>query len=52
MTTLRAKLAVLIAAVIISSIGIITGVLIYILKLPDQRQGIGAMADQSSCWSK
>jgi signal transduction histidine kinase len=44
--TLRAKLAVLIAAVIISSIGIITGVLIYILKLPDQRQGIGAMADQ------
>jgi len=36
----------LIAVVIISVVSIITGVLIYVLKLPDERQGIGPMADQ------
>jgi signal transduction histidine kinase len=45
-TTLRAKLALLIAVVIISVIGIITGLLIYLLKPPDERQAIGPMAEQ------
>jgi signal transduction histidine kinase len=45
-TTLRAKLAMLIAVVMISTISIITGVLIYVLNPPDERQGIGPLADQ------
>jgi signal transduction histidine kinase len=45
-TTLRAKLAVLIAVVMISTISIITGVLIYILNPPDERQRIVPLADQ------
>lgn len=46
MTTLQAKLAVLIAVVIISVVSILTGVLIYLLKPPDERQAIGPLADQ------
>ena len=46
MNTLRAKLAMLIAVVIVSVVGILTGVLVYLLKLPDDRQGIGPLADQ------
>lgn len=46
MTTLRAKLAMLIAVVIISVISILTGVLIYLLGPPDERHAIGPLADQ------
>ena len=46
MNTLRAKLAVLIAVVIISVVGILTAVLIYVLGPPDDRQAIGPLADQ------
>jgi signal transduction histidine kinase len=45
-TTLRAKLAMLIAVVINLVIGVLTGVLIYLLRPPDERQAIGALADQ------
>lgn len=46
MNTLRAKLAVLIAVVIVSMAAILTGVLIYLLKPPDERQAIGPLAEQ------
>jgi signal transduction histidine kinase len=46
LNTLRAKLAMLIAVVIISMVGILTAVLIYLLKPPDMRQAIGPLADQ------
>jgi signal transduction histidine kinase len=45
-TTLRAKLALLIAMAIILVVGIITAVLIYVLRPPDERQAIDPMADQ------
>lgn len=45
MNTLRAKLALLIAAAIISAVGISTGVLVYLLG-PDDRQAIGPLAEQ------
>jgi signal transduction histidine kinase len=45
-TTLRAKLAVLIAVVIISVVGIIIGARVYLLGLPDERQAIGPMVGQ------
>lgn len=45
MTTLRAKLALLIAAAIISAVGISTGALVYLLG-PDERQAIGPLAEQ------
>jgi signal transduction histidine kinase len=44
--TLRAKLAVLIAVVIVSVVGVSTGVLMYLFNPPDERQAIGAMAAQ------
>jgi signal transduction histidine kinase len=44
--TLRAKLAMLIAVAIISSVGILTGVLIYLLGPPDERQAIDPLAEQ------
>ncbi|RKE65892.1 sensor histidine kinase [Pseudorhodoplanes sinuspersici] len=46
MTTLRAKLAMLVAIVIIAMVSIITGVLIYLLRPPNERQAIGPMAEQ------
>lgn len=46
MTSLRAKLAVLIAVVIISVVGILTAMLIYFLRPPGERQAIGPLADQ------
>ena len=46
MNTLRAKLAVLIAVVIVSVVGVSTGVLMYLFNPPDERQAIGAMAAQ------
>jgi signal transduction histidine kinase len=45
-STLRAKLAVLIAVVIISVITALTGVQIYVLKPPDERKVIEPLADQ------
>jgi hypothetical protein len=45
-TTLRAKLAMLIAVAIVSAVGILTAVLIYLLGPPDERQAIGPLADQ------
>lgn len=45
MTTLRAKLAMLIAAAIVSAVGISTGVLVYLLG-PDERQAIGPLTEQ------
>jgi signal transduction histidine kinase len=45
-TTLRAKLAMLIAVVIISMISILTGVLVYLLGPPDERHAISPLADQ------
>jgi signal transduction histidine kinase len=44
--TLRAKLAVLIAVVIISVVGIIIGARVYLLGLPDERQAIGPLVGQ------
>jgi hypothetical protein len=44
--TLRAKLAILIAVVIISVVSILTGVLIYLLGPPGKRQAIGPLTDQ------
>jgi signal transduction histidine kinase len=44
--TLRAKLAMLIAVVIIAVVSIITGVLYYLLRPPDERQAISPMAEQ------
>ncbi|MBN8943823.1 MAG: two-component sensor histidine kinase [Rhizobiales bacterium] len=46
MTTLRAKLAMLIALAIILVVGIITAVLIFVLRPPDEQQAIDPMADQ------
>lgn len=46
MNTLWAKLAVLIAVVIISVVGILTALLFYMLDPPDEQQGIRPMADQ------
>ncbi len=46
MNTLRAKLAMLIAGVIISMVGVLTAVLVYVLRPPDARQAIGPLADQ------
>lgn len=46
MNTLRAKLAILIAVVIISVVGIITGAIVYLLGPPDERQAIGPMVGQ------
>lgn len=46
MTTLRTKLAMLIAIVIIAMVSIITGVLIYLLNPPDDRQAIAPLAEQ------
>lgn len=46
MNTLRAKLAVLIAVVIISVVGIIIGARVYLLGLPDERQAIGPLVGQ------
>lgn len=46
MTTLRAKLAMFIAVVIILVVSIITVVLVYVLRPPDERQAIEPMADQ------
>ncbi|KPG02068.1 histidine kinase [Rhodopseudomonas sp. AAP120] len=46
MNTLRAKLAILIAVVIVSVVSVSTGVLIYLFKPPDERQAIGPMAEQ------
>jgi signal transduction histidine kinase len=44
--SLRAKLAVLIAVVIISMVGVMTAVLVYLLRPPDELQAIGPLADQ------
>jgi hypothetical protein len=44
--TLRAKLAMLIAVVIVSVVTVSTGVLIYLFNPPDERQAIGPMAEQ------
>jgi signal transduction histidine kinase len=44
-TTLRAKLALLIAAAIISVVGILTGVQFYLLG-PEEQQAIGPLAEQ------
>jgi len=44
--TLRAKLAMLIAVVIISVVSVSTGVLMYLFNPPDERQAIGPMAEQ------
>jgi signal transduction histidine kinase len=44
--TLRAKLAMLIAVVIVSVVSVSTGVLMYLFNPPDERQAIGAMAEQ------
>lgn len=46
MTTLRAKLAVLIAAVIITMVTVLTGVLFRIFNPPDERHAIGPLAEQ------
>lgn len=46
MTTLRAKLAVLIAVSIISVVSMVTGVLVYLLRPPDMRQAIEPMVEQ------
>ncbi|MDQ2082746.1 ATP-binding protein [Xanthobacteraceae bacterium Astr-EGSB] len=46
MNTLRAKLAVLIAGVIISVVGVTIGARVYLLGLPDERQAIGPMVSQ------
>jgi signal transduction histidine kinase len=45
-STLRVKLAVLIAVVIISVVGILTGLLVFFLKPPDERQAIRPLAAQ------
>jgi signal transduction histidine kinase len=44
--TLRAKLAMLIAVVIISVVSIQTGVLVYVMDPPDEMQRIGPLAEQ------
>ncbi|OCK60705.1 ATP-binding protein [Bradyrhizobium sp. LMTR 3] len=46
MNTLRAKLAMLIAVVIISVVSVSTGLLVYLFNPPDERQAIGPMAEQ------
>ncbi|WP_454617676.1 ATP-binding protein [Bradyrhizobium cenepequi] len=46
MNTLRAKLAILIAVVIVSVVSFSTAVLIYLFKPPDERQAIGPLAEQ------
>lgn len=46
MNTLRVKLAILIAVVIVSAVSISTAALIYLFKPPNERQAIGALADQ------
>ncbi|WP_309142412.1 ATP-binding protein [Bradyrhizobium sp. sGM-13] len=46
MNTLRAKLAMLIAVVIVSMVSILTGVLMYLFNPPDERRAIGPMAEQ------
>jgi signal transduction histidine kinase len=44
--TLRAKLAMLIAVVIVSVVGILTALLVYLLNPPDEQQPISPLADQ------
>ena len=46
MNTLRAKLAMLIAVVIVSVVSGSTGVLMYLFNPPDEQQAIGPMAEQ------
>jgi len=46
-STLRVKLAVLIAVVITSMVGILTAVLIFFFKPPDERQAIRPLADHA-----
>ncbi|WP_041801889.1 sensor histidine kinase [Rhodopseudomonas palustris] len=46
MNTLRAKLAVLIAVMIVAAVSISTAALVYLFKPPNERQAIGALADQ------
>ncbi|MGY3617963.1 sensor histidine kinase [Bradyrhizobium sp. USDA 10063] len=46
MNTLRAKLAMLIAVVIVSVVSVSTGVLVYLFKPPEERQAVGPMAEQ------
>jgi signal transduction histidine kinase len=45
-TTLRAKLALLLAVAIVSVVGILTGVLLYLLKPPGEHHTIGPVAEQ------
>ncbi|MDQ8726335.1 ATP-binding protein [Bradyrhizobium sp. LHD-71] len=52
MTTLRAKLAMLIAVVIISVVSILTGVLVYLLNPPDERHALAPLADQVQLLAK
>jgi signal transduction histidine kinase len=44
--TLRAKLAMLIAVVIVSMVGILTALLVYLLNPPDEQRAISPLADQ------
>lgn len=46
MTTLRAKLALLLAVAIVSVVGILTGVLLYLLKPPGEHHTIGPVAEE------